>query len=133
MTVNLGPVVPTIINVPPNPQPDGLGHNPRCLRRDVNRYSAAVTKTNYTYDLITNPANADIGSFQTVMQGQFDLGKWGVHAGGHFTIGGDPGGVCFSLFLYPSIPTFSKHIPLTPTIRISTPHPGTPHSISTTE
>lgn len=27
------------------------------------------------------------------MQGQFALGQWGVHTGGHFTIGGDPRGV----------------------------------------
>jgi tyrosinase len=27
------------------------------------------------------------------MQGLFSLGQWGVHTGGHFTVGGDPGGV----------------------------------------
>jgi hypothetical protein len=43
--------------------------------------------------------NADIYWFQTVMQGQFDVGLWGVHTGGHFTIGGDPGGVRFQPFL----------------------------------
>jgi len=52
-----------------------------------------VTATNYTYALITDPLHADIYWFQTVMQGQFPEGKWGVHTGGHYTIGGDPGGV----------------------------------------
>lgn len=87
----------TINNVPANPRSDGLGYNPRCLRRDVNKNAAAVTTANYTYDLITK--NNDIGSFQNVMQGQFQLGQWGVHTGGHYTIGGDPAGVCliFSL------------------------------------
>jgi tyrosinase len=93
MTVNLGPLSASISEVPVNPQADGLGYNPRCLRRDVNPYAAAVTATNYTYHLIADEGNKDIYWFQTVMQGQFDLGLWGVHTGGHFTIGGDPGGV----------------------------------------
>ncbi|KAI9641430.1 hypothetical protein NHQ30_010237 [Ciborinia camelliae] len=92
MTVHLGPVFGTISGTPVNPRADGFGYNPRCLRRDVNVHSAAVTQTNYTYDLITNPSNADIYWFQTVMQGLFSIGEWGVHTGGHFTIGGDPGG-----------------------------------------
>lgn len=104
MTVNVGPVFPSIAEVPANPQFDGLGYNPRCLRRDVNPYAATVTTTNYTYHLITDPQNADIYWFQTVMQGQFDLGKWGVHTGGHFTIGGDPGGV-YIPFLSPPFPS----------------------------
>ncbi len=93
MSVNLGPMAATISGVPSNSRLDGYGYNPRCLRRDVNVNSAAVTTTNYTYDLITNNLHSDIYWFQTVLQGQFDIGKWGVHAGGHFTIGGDPGGV----------------------------------------
>lgn len=96
MTINVGPVFASIADVPTNPQPDGLGYNPRCLRRDVNPYAASVTHSNYTYHLITDPPNADIYWFQTVMQGQFDVGKWGVHTGGHFTIGGDPGGDFFA-------------------------------------
>lgn len=96
MSVNLGPLAASIGGVPSNPQADGYGYNPRCLRRDVNVHSAAVTHTNYTYSLITKPQNADIYWFQTDMQGQFPLGEWGVHAGGHFTIGGDPGGVGYA-------------------------------------
>jgi tyrosinase len=106
MTVNLGPVFPSISEVPVNPQFDGLGYNPRCLRRDVNPYSAAVTATNYTYSLITSPLNSDIYWFQTVMQGQVDVGAWGVHTGGHFTIGGDPGG---DFFASPGDPAFFLH------------------------
>lgn|SRR3569833_1059735 len=91
MSVNLGPVAGVMPDVPNNTRSDGYGYNPRCLRRDVNKYSAAVTTVNYTLDLIEN--NSDIYWFETVMQGQPTQGKWGVHAGGHFTIGGDPGGV----------------------------------------
>lgn len=106
MSVNLGPVFPSISGVPPNPQQDGLGYNPRCLRRDINPHSAAVTATNYTYALITDPLHADIYWFQTVMQGQFPEGKWGVHTGGHYTIGGDPGG---DFFTSPNDPAFFLH------------------------
>lgn len=123
MTVNLGPVFGTISGTPVNPQPDGFGYNPRCLRRDVNVHSAAVTKTNYTYDLITNPGNADIYWFENVMQGLFSIGEWGVHTGGHFTIGGDPGGVseylcgenCSSsgLTILTSAYRTSSHLPVT--------------------
>ncbi|PQE09195.1 tyrosinase central domain-containing protein [Rutstroemia sp. NJR-2017a BBW] len=106
MSINLGPSAAAIPGVPPNPRPDGYGYNPRCLRRDINVYSASVTKANYTYDLITAPLNADIYWFQTVMQGQFDVGLWGVHTGGHYTIGGDPGG---DFFTSPGDPAFWLH------------------------
>lgn len=35
MTVNLGPISLAANNSPPNPQADGLGYNPRPLKRDV--------------------------------------------------------------------------------------------------
>jgi tyrosinase len=79
-------------NVQANPQSNGLGYNPRCLRRDVSKYSAAYTTVNYTYSLITG--NSDISDFQNTMQG-VQTQSVGVHSGGHFTIGGDPGGVSF--------------------------------------
>ena len=103
MTVHIGPLAPTF-NVKPNPRPDGLGYNPRCLRRDINKHSAAVTKANYTYDLITS--NHDIYWFQTVLEGQFPLGKWGVHAGGHYTVNGDPAG---DFYVSPGDPVFWLH------------------------
>ena len=90
----------TISGVQANPRADGLGYNPRCLRRDVNKNAAAVTTANYTYDLITK--NNNIYWFQTVMQGQFQLGQWGVHTGGHYTIGGDPAGVSLTYLTVPS-------------------------------
>jgi len=104
MTVNLGPILTSLPGVPPNPQKDGLGYNPRCLRRDVNKYAAAATVAGETYDLITK--NQDMYSFQTTMEGLFDQGKWGVHIGGHYTIGGDPGG---DFFVGPGDPVFWLH------------------------
>jgi tyrosinase len=91
-------------DVPPNPQADGLGYNPRCLRRDINKNAAAATTTNQTYDLITK--NSNMYWFQTVMEGQFSDGKIGVHAGGHFTISGDPGG---DFYVSPADPVFYLH------------------------
>jgi tyrosinase len=64
MTVNLGPFFPGLPDVPPNPQADGLGYNPRCLRRDVNKNAARETTTNYTTNLIANSNN--VYWFQTI-------------------------------------------------------------------
>lgn len=88
---HLGPVASRLKDVPPNPRKDGLGYNPRCLRRDINPESSKFTSENYTYDLITE--NKDIYSFQTLMQGEMQRSNPGVHGGGHTTVGGDPGGV----------------------------------------
>ncbi|KAK4446285.1 hypothetical protein QBC34DRAFT_470052 [Podospora aff. communis PSN243] len=106
MSVNLGPLAPslTLPEIPRNPQADGFGYNPRCLRRDLNVHSAAVTTTNYTYDLITQ--NDNIHWFQTVMEGQFDQGKYGVHTGGHYTVSGDPAG---DFYVSPGDPVFWLH------------------------
>lgn len=91
MTVNLGPVAPTLDGVVPQ-QGNGLNYNPRCLRRDISvAASQGWTKTSDVTSLIRD--NSDIYWFQTIMQGQFEKGFLGVHTGGHFTIGGDPGGV----------------------------------------
>ncbi|KIX07706.1 uncharacterized protein Z518_02360 [Rhinocladiella mackenziei CBS 650.93] len=105
--VNLGPVSPTldipgIINYS---NPDPLAYNPRCLRRDISSWvSSNWTKDSDSYDLISN--YDDIESFQDRMQGDFPNGYYGVHTGGHFTTGGDPGG---DLFASPAEPSFFLH------------------------
>lgn len=45
-------------------------------------------------DLITQSPN--ISAFQTTLQGNFPAGFLGVHTGGHFFVGGDPGGDLFA-------------------------------------
>jgi len=45
MTVRLGPVTPSLYGLPTNPQPDGLGLNERCLRRDLSNAAAARGST----------------------------------------------------------------------------------------
>ncbi|KAF2157468.1 tyrosinase [Myriangium duriaei CBS 260.36] len=105
MQVNLGPVAPALGYVPANPQGDGLGYNPRCLRRDISSVASneALTDANST-SLITG--NTNIGDFQNTMQGNFPAGLLGVHTAGHFLVGGDPGG---DLFASPGDPYFFLH------------------------
>lgn len=104
-TVNLGPIVPTFDNTPANPQTDGLGYNPRCLRRDLGIYAASIASTDAnSTDLITQ--NTNVGDFQTVMQGDFPNGLLGVHTAGHYWVGGDPGG---DIFVSPGDPYFFLH------------------------
>ncbi|PGH18781.1 hypothetical protein AJ79_00194 [Helicocarpus griseus UAMH5409] len=103
MKVNLGPVAPAMNGIEPNP--DFFGYNPRCLRRDISVFaSSGWTKTEDIETLIT--INQDIASFQNYMQGDFESGFLGVHTGGHYTIGGDPGG---DFFTSPGDPAFYLH------------------------
>jgi len=112
LTVNLGPVTPVFEDVTPNPQPDGLGYNPRCLRRDIGTYAASIASTDQnSTDLIAN--NNDVLSFQNTMQGDFGSGLLGVHTAGHFWVGGDPGGDIFASpgvsRLHVSLPLYSSY------------------------
>ncbi|EOD50342.1 putative tyrosinase central domain protein [Neofusicoccum parvum UCRNP2] len=104
-TVRLGPVSPAYENLTTNPQADGLGLNPRCLRRDINVWVSSQWTTDLnTSSLITS--YSDISTFQTLMQGDFANGFLGTHTGGHMTINGDPGG---DLFASPGDPAFWLH------------------------
>ncbi|PKS06048.1 hypothetical protein jhhlp_007882 [Lomentospora prolificans] len=103
MTVTLGPVAPVPLNISANPQPNGLGYNPRCLRRDLNKFASAVTTHQHTFDLIVESETAD--AFHDRMMGM-TLQDWGVHVGGHYTINGDPGG---DPYVSPGDPAFYFH------------------------
>jgi tyrosinase len=98
----------TMADPPPaaNPQADGFGNNPRCLRRDMSNYLASTYgKTSDIVDLLTHYAT--IGSFQNKMQAvDPDNGGIGVHAVGHYTISGDPGS---DPFISPNDPAFWMH------------------------
>jgi tyrosinase len=103
--VNLGPPDAILPYIPPNPQSNGLGYNPRCIIRDVSSYvSSHWTKDSDIYDLIVG--YKDIGSFQSRLQGDFNNGYLGIHSGGHYTDGGDPGG---DFFASPGDPYFFLH------------------------
>lgn len=80
MVVSLGPKMSQVENVPKNPRADGLGSNPRCLRRDVNRNAALGATADRAYSLITS--SKEINSFYHGLLGQpapkNDSYPWGV-------------------------------------------------------
>lgn len=109
MVVNIGAVAlaqygSTDVYAAPDALADG---NQRCLKRDLNagvakRYTSFLNTTS----LILN--NNNIEKFQAVMQAdpRYVHGELGVHGGGHFTMGGDPGG---DPFISPGDPAFFLH------------------------
>ncbi|PMD35222.1 Di-copper centre-containing protein, partial [Hyaloscypha variabilis F] len=105
-TVNFAPVAPSLIEPGLNGSLPFLSYDPRCLKRDVSVWvSSNWTKDVDIADLINQ--NPDIYWFQTIMQGNgFIDGFFGVHAAGHYTIGGDPGG---DFFASPGDPAFFLH------------------------
>ncbi|KAL1859683.1 hypothetical protein VTK73DRAFT_7501 [Phialemonium thermophilum] len=111
MVVSLGPMSTYLNGIPKNPRPDGLGSNPRCLRRDVNKFSIAGATANYTYMTIMN--NTKIDDFYNRYLGQPPLKNdphptsKQLHNAGHYTIGGgDPGG---DFYASPGDPMFWFH------------------------
>lgn len=107
MTVNLGPVSLDLpggkVGGPPSGNP--LDWNPRCLKRDLvdainRRYANASSMLN----LITR--SKTVGDFQLTMQGVPGSGDIGVHGGGHYSLGGDPGR---DVFVSPGDPAFWTH------------------------
>ena len=80
MVVSLGPKSTIVRGIPNNPRADGLGSNPRCLRRDVNKFSAAGARANYTYSAIMD--NKEIDAFYNRYLGmpqlKGDTHPWGV-------------------------------------------------------
>ncbi|KAF2004572.1 Di-copper centre-containing protein, partial [Amniculicola lignicola CBS 123094] len=105
MTINVGPLaIGTDVPLKPNPQADGLGYNPRCIRRDVTNYfTKSALRVQDIVPLITTPKN--ISAFQDMMQTDTKA-KFGVHSGGHYSIWGDPGG---DFFISPGDPAFWLH------------------------
>jgi tyrosinase len=106
MSVNLGPVSLGLTDGTTVANPEGqFAYNPRCLKRDlthaVNKKYANATAV---VDLILTTHN--IEDFQMQMQGIPGSGNIGVHGGGHYTLGGDPGR---DLFVSPGDPLFYLH------------------------
>jgi tyrosinase len=105
-TVNMGPAmldVPggIIISNPAGP----FAYNPRCFKRDlttaINRMFANASSILNT---ILPPQN--IADFQMKLQGVPGSGDIGIHGGGHFSLGGDPGR---DFFISPGDPAFYLH------------------------
>lgn len=87
-----------------NPLGEG---NERCLKRDLNAWVASTfTSFRNTTELILENNNVEM--FQAIMQAddRYVVGQLGVHGGGHYTIGGDPGA---DPFISPGDPGFYLH------------------------
>ncbi|KAK3312280.1 hypothetical protein B0H66DRAFT_632904 [Apodospora peruviana] len=94
MVVSLGPMTKMVANIPSNRRSDGLGSNPRCLRRDINRNAAMGATADRAYKLING--NKGIDGFYNELLGQpppkNDPYPWGIHTAGHYIHAVDPGG-----------------------------------------
>ena len=106
MSVNLGPVALDLPGGAVGTNPNGpLAYNPRCLKRDLSdivnqRYANATA----VLSNILKPKN--VYDFQMQMQGVPGGGNIGIHGGGHYTLGGDPGR---DVFTSPGDPAFYLH------------------------
>lgn len=80
--------------------------NPHCIRRDLNSYAATHFLT--TDDLLNvtlGAASKSVKRFQEELQGGLYPGHLGLHAAGHFVLGGDG----TDLFSSPNDPAFFLH------------------------
>lgn len=106
MKVNLGPAALDVPGGISESNPNGpLSYNPRCLRRDLSdvvnqRYANATA----VISNILNPQT--VYDFQMQMQGIPGSGNLGIHGGGHYALGGDPGR---DVFTSPGDPAFYLH------------------------
>ncbi len=108
MTVHVGPVALAQYGTSNSTSSENpLGDNSRCLKRDLNAGVASrFTSFLNTTSLILQ--NKNVEWFQAIMQAdpRYVHGELGVHGGGHFTIGGDPGS---DPFISPGDPAFFLH------------------------
>jgi tyrosinase len=107
-TIHLGPLMPTMdpkLGIKNNPQSDGYGDNPRCMRRDVsNFFTKDYLRPQDLLKQITS--NSKIGTFQDTLQVNSANQMAALHVGGHFSIWGDPGG---DVYVSPAEPAFWLH------------------------
>ncbi|CAG8304278.1 unnamed protein product [Penicillium salamii] len=98
--VTSGPFVDYVVNMGPSflSTPGGnvtgmanaLDYNPRCMTRDLT--SEVLQRfNNYTSIVHVILNNHNVWDFQTELQGWPGSGSLGLHGGGHYSMGGDPG------------------------------------------
>lgn len=104
--MNLGPGVLILPDNSLDMSGQDFHYNPRCLKRDftdeaLTRYANETSVLN-----LLRGDTADIWAFQSLLQGRKDAGELGVHGGGHYSMGGDPGR---DVFTTPAEPLFWSH------------------------
>lgn len=88
--VNMGPAALVVPGNKTVAAANPLDYNPRCFKRDLTTpIIQAFANATATVDLILG--NQDVWDFQMKMQGVPGSGNLGVHGGGHYSMGGDPG------------------------------------------
>ncbi|KAL2163286.1 hypothetical protein VTH06DRAFT_5342 [Thermothelomyces fergusii] len=105
--VTSGPFVNMTVRLGPSTEPDPTADNPRCLKRDLNADSSRrFASFRNTTDLILD--SPTIEAFRTTMEGDpsYTPDALGVHRGGHYILGGDPGG---DAYVSPGDPVFYLH------------------------
>lgn len=104
-TVNLGPAALVLPGGNVSAVANPLNYNPRCLKRDL---TSAILQRFNNYTAIANLIlqNNDIWDFEMTMQGVPGSGSIGVHGGGHYSMGGDPGR---DVYVSPGDPAFWHH------------------------
>jgi tyrosinase len=105
MSVDLGPVGLELPGGGVAANPAGpFAYNPRCLKRSLTDYiNRRYANASSILSNILLPQ--DIQAFQTRMQGLGGV-EIGIHGGGHFAMGGDPGR---DFFVSPGDPAFYLH------------------------
>ncbi|KAF2138744.1 uncharacterized protein K452DRAFT_276472 [Aplosporella prunicola CBS 121167] len=105
-TVNLGPLSLSITNGSSiGSLKDQFAWNPRCLKRDLtNEVNQRFANKTSVEDLLLK--THDVYDFQMTMQGYPNSGELGVHGGGHYSMGGDPGR---DFLVSPGDPAFYLH------------------------
>lgn len=82
-----------------------LTYNPRCMKRDL---TSKILEMFNTYPLIVGTIlnHSTIWDFEMGVQGVPGTGSIGVHGGGHYSMGGDPGR---DVYASPADPAFWLH------------------------
>jgi tyrosinase len=89
-TVNMGPSFLSLPGGNITGVSNPLDYNPRCFTRDL--ASVVLQKyANYTSIVRLILGNHGVWDFQSDLQGLPGSGSLGVHGGGHYAMGGDPG------------------------------------------
>jgi tyrosinase len=104
LQINLGPLSPGMAGETKVATP--FAYNPRCAKRDLTTYSSTnwLTYSNL-YNITLGPASGNIELFQNELQGRFPEGLLGLHAAGHYAIGGDAS----DFYSSPNDPVFFMH------------------------
>lgn len=105
MTVNLGPDALLVIDSTTSDNSSyPYAYNPRCLKRDLT--DEVLHRWNNVTSVLTLLSETTIWAFESTMQGSDTAPELGVHGGGHYATGGDPGR---DFYVSPGDPIFWSH------------------------